>query len=178
MFVEEYHRRCVHRCVSPPGQYSLLWGDLHQYSVQRTSDIAPKSALDGDNDSITSNVLNKAIQMLTHTIMTGFGLICPASEWTKTSQLMACGGYRPGGQHYYLYSGTFDQMDYQAHTPPPRLRAFTIVKDKRQASRDQTFDNDDTDDVGINPTLTLCTDVAAYTTQSPVVVDLLSLGLY
>ena len=81
-------------------------------------------------------------------------------------------------KHYYLYSGTFDQTDYQAHTPPARLSTFTIVKDKRQASRDQTFDKDDTDDVEINPTLTLCTDVAAYTAQSPVVVDLLSLGSY
>ena len=34
-----------------------------------------------------------------------------------------------------------------------RHSTFPILKDNRQASRDQTLDDDDTDDVEINPTL-------------------------
>ena len=47
------------------GQSFLLWGDLHHHSVQRTSDIGQKSALDEDKDSIIYNVLSKAIRKLT-----------------------------------------------------------------------------------------------------------------
>ena len=65
MSVSKYYRRYVHRCVSPQSQSFLLWEDLHHYSVQRTSDVGQKSALDGDKDSILHNVLSKAIRKLT-----------------------------------------------------------------------------------------------------------------